>query len=137
VTPLARRVGVGLALAALTALVGLAVWPRLPSEVAIHFTAGGTPDNYVSRMVGVLLLPALMVATLAVLEGALRADPPADPRTPTVVVVATMAFMTAIQGLVLAWNLGYAVDFSLVLVGSLVWAALVCGYAVRREGLSV
>jgi uncharacterized membrane protein len=117
----------------LTALAGVAVWPRLPAEVAIHFSASGTPDNYVSKPVGVALLPALMVATLAVLKGAFRYDPPDAPQVATTITVATMAFMGAIHGLVLAWNLGYAVPFDLVLVGSLVWAVLVVAYAANGE----
>ena len=51
--------------------------------------------------------------------------------------VATTGFLATLQFLVLGWNLGYPVPFDLVLVGSLVWAVLLCGYAVRRDGLSV
>jgi len=131
---LARRtVGASLALVALAALAGVAVWPRLPAEMAIHFSASGTPDNYVPKAVGVALVPAIMLATLLVIEGAMRVDPPADSRTVDAVTVATMAFVAAVHGLVLAWNLGYAVDFGLVLVGTLLWAGAVCAYAIRRE----
>ncbi|WP_226011798.1 DUF1648 domain-containing protein [Halomicrobium salinisoli] len=128
-----RTVGASLALVALTALAGVAVWPRLPAEMAIHFSASGTPDSYVSKAVGVALVPAIMLATLLLIEGAMRVDPPADSRTADAVTVATMAFVAAVHGLVLAWNLGYAVDFGLVLVGTLLWAAAVCAYAIRRE----
>ncbi|KOX93443.1 hypothetical protein AMS69_05820 [Haloarcula rubripromontorii] len=118
---------------ALTALAGVAVWSRLPAEVAIHFSASGRPDNYVSKPVGVVLMPALMIATLVVLKWTFRYDPPDVPHVAATVTVATMAFMGAIHGLVLAWNLGYPVPFDLVLVGSLVWAAFVVGYAVKTE----
>jgi len=121
------------ALIALTALAGFAVWSRLPAEVAIHFSASGTPDNYVSKSVGVVLMPVLMLATLIVLKGAFRYDPPEVPRVAATITIATMAFMSAIYGLVLAWNLGYPVPFDLVLVGSLVWAVFVVGYAVKME----
>ncbi|RLM97010.1 DUF1648 domain-containing protein [Haloarcula sp. Atlit-7R] len=121
------------AIIALTAMAGVAVWSRLPAEVAIHFSASSTPDNYVSKPVGVVLMPALMLATLVVLEWAFRYDPPDVPQVAATVTVATMAFMGAIHGLVLAWNLGYQVPFDLVLVGSLVWAVLIVGYAVKME----
>ncbi|AUG48447.1 hypothetical protein BVU17_13265 [Haloarcula taiwanensis] len=121
------------AIIALTAMAGVAVWSRLPAEVAIHFSASGTPDNYVSKPVGVVLMPALMLGTLIVLKGAFRYDPPDVPQVAATVTVATMAFMGAIHGLVLAWNLGYQVPFDLVLVGSLVWAVLIVGYAVKME----
>ncbi|GGK55785.1 DUF1648 domain-containing protein [Haloarcula sebkhae] len=117
----------------LTALAGLTVWSRLPAEIAIHFSASGTPDTYVSKPVGVVLMPALMFATLLVLKGAFRYDPPDVPQVAATITVATMAFMGAVHGLVLAWNLGYPVPFDLVLIGSLVWAVLIVGYAVTVE----
>jgi len=121
------------ALIALTALAGFAVWSRLPAEVAIHFSASGTPDSYVSKSVGVVLMPVLMLATPIVLKGAFRYDPPEVPQVAATITIATMAFMGGIHGLVLAWNLGYPVPFDLVLVGSLVWAVFVVGYAVKME----
>ncbi|KAA9399767.1 DUF1648 domain-containing protein [Haloarcula sp. CBA1130] len=116
-----------------TVLAGLAVWSHLPAEVAIHFSASGTPDNYVSKPAGIVLMPALMLGTLTVLKVAFRYDPPDVPRVAATITVATMAFMSAIQGLVLAWNIGYPIPFDLVLVGSLVWAVVVVGYAVKTE----
>ncbi|EMA20128.1 DUF1648 domain-containing protein [Haloarcula argentinensis] len=117
----------------LTTMAGLTVWSHLPAEVAIHFSASGTPDTYVSKPVGVALMPALMLATLLVLKGAFRFDPPDVPQVAATITVATMAFMSAVHGLVLAWNLGYPVSFDLVLVGSFAWAVLIVGYAVREE----
>ncbi|AEM58313.1 hypothetical protein HISP_13870 [Haloarcula hispanica N601] len=121
------------AIIALTALAGVAVWSRLPAEVAIHFSASGTPDNYVSKPVGVVLMPALMLATLIVLKLAFRYDPPDVPRVAATITVATMAFMSGIHGLVLAWNLGYSVPFDIVLVGSLVWTVVMVAYALKAE----
>jgi uncharacterized membrane protein len=123
-------------LIALTALVSLALYPRLPADVAIHFSASGTPDNYVANPVGVALLPVVMVLTFVFMQWVVRYDPPTDPQVPAVVTVATMGFLGTLHVLVLGWNLGYPVPFDLVVVGSLVWAAGLCGYAVRREGVS-
>lgn len=123
-------------LIALTVLVSVALWPRLPAEVAIHFSVSGTPDNYVAKPVGVALLPVVMVLTLVFMQWVVRHDPPADPQVPAVVTVATMGFLATLQVLVLGWNLGYPVPFDIVLVGSLIWAAVLCGYAIRREGVS-
>ncbi|SDF02096.1 DUF1648 domain-containing protein [Halorientalis regularis] len=125
-------------LALLTALAGLAVYPRLPAEVAIHFSASGQPDNYAPRAVAVAAIPVVMVLTHLVIKWAARVDPPDDPRTMRGITVATMLLLAVVHGLVLAWNLGYAVPFDLVLVGVLVWGALVAGYAVVREyGLGI
>ncbi|AQL43388.1 hypothetical protein BV210_12105 [Halorientalis sp. IM1011] len=129
---------VSVGLAAVTALAGLAVYPELPAEMAIHFSASGQPDNFVPKAVGVAAVPAGMVLTHLVLKWAVRVDPPDDPRTIVFVTVATMLLLAAIQGLVLAWNLGYAVPFDLVLLGVLAWGALVVAYtAVREYGLGI
>jgi len=132
-----RSDGLAAGIVALSALVSLALWPRLPAEMAIHFSASGTPDTYVSRAVGVALLPAVMAVTLLILHAAMRFDPPADPRVGRAATVATMGFLGGLQLLVLGWNLGYPVPFDFVFVGSLLWAAAICGYAIRREGLSL
>ena len=101
--------------------------------MAIHFSATGTPDNYVSKPTAVFLLPAIMLGTVAFLAGALRVDPPDDPHIASVTAVSTMGFMAAIHGLVLAWNLGYPVPFDLVIVGSLVWGIALTGYVAAQE----
>lgn len=116
-----------------TTAIGLVLWPSLPPEVAIHFSAAGTPDGYVPRAVGVVLVPAVMVVTYAVIEAAVRYDPPDDDRVATVTTVATMGLLAALHVLVLAWNLGYAVPFELVTLGVLAWGIGLCGYVLRRE----
>jgi uncharacterized membrane protein len=131
----AERVGV--ALAAVTALAGLAVWPDLPAEMAIHFSAAGEPDNYAPRPVAVAFTPVAMLVTMGIVRGALRFDPPDDERVPAVTTVATMLLLAAVQALVLAYNLGHEVPFDLFLVGVGVWTVAVVGYALRVEGLSL
>jgi len=125
------RLAVGVV--AVTALAGVALWPQLPAEVAIHFGASGTPDNYVPKAVGVFLLPAIMLGTLVVVRVSMRVDPPSNPMTGPVVTLATMGFLSAIHLLVLAWNAGYPVPLDGILVGSLVWAGLLVAYVVRNE----
>ncbi|QGN06652.1 DUF1648 domain-containing protein [Halorhabdus sp. CBA1104] len=118
---------------ALTAVGGVAAWPRLPEEMAIHFTAGGSPDNFVPRAVGILLMPAVMVLTMGILRAGMRLDPPENHRVPQVVAVSTLAFMGVLHGLVLAWNLGYPVPFEYVLIGTLGWAIAMLGYALKAD----
>lgn len=122
-----------LAVAVATLGAGLALWDQLPAEMAIHFSASGTPDNFVPKAVAVTSLPALMVALSLFLDWAARLDPPEDPRTMEVVTVATVALLAAVQGFVLAWNLGYDVPFGLFLAGVALWAITVVGYSVARE----
>ena len=70
--PQSRAMRISAGLVALTALVGVALWPRLPAEMAIHFSASGRPDNYVSRAVGVGLMPVILVATLLIMTRTTR-----------------------------------------------------------------
>jgi uncharacterized membrane protein len=128
-----RTDGIDAVVVLLTVLAGIALWPQLPSRMAIHFSAAGAPDTYVPKLAGVLLMPVVMVLTVGVIKGATRLDPPEDPRTMHVVRTATALFLAAIHLLVLGWNVGYAVPFDAVLVGSLLWAVGISGYAVLRE----
>ena len=132
-----RSDGLAAGIVGLSVLAGVALWPQLPAQVAIHFSASGTPDNYVSKAVGVVLLPALMLAMVLVLRVAMAADPPSHPQTGPVVVLATTAFLGVVHVVVLAWNVGYPVPLDGLLVGSLVFAAVLVGYTVWREGFSV
>ena len=132
-----RADGLAVGIVALTALAGVALWPQLPAEVAIHFSSSGTPDNYVSKAIGVFLLPAIMLATLFVLNVSMAADPPSHPQTRPVITVATTAFLGVVHVFVLAWNAGYPVPLDGLLVGSLVFGALLVGYTLWREGFSL
>jgi uncharacterized membrane protein len=116
-----------------TTLAGVAVLPSLPSRVAVHFSAGGTPDGFVAPLVAVFLLPAVMLGTVVVVRVAAAVDPPADPRSIDAVVVGTAALLGTVHLFVLAWNLGYAVPMSGVVVLAVCGALALGGYVVVRE----
>lgn len=122
-----------ISLIAFTATLGLAVWPDLPSEIAVHFSTTGTPDNYISKTLGVVLMPVIMVATLLILETALRYDPPKNLRTAGFVSVSTMALLAAIQCFILAWNLGYSLPPESVFIGAILWALVIAIGTVALE----
>lgn len=115
---------------------GLAVLPDLPASFAIHFGPDGAPDSVVDPTVGVLLTPAIGVATVAFVRLALRADPPGDPRVGPVVVVWTALFIAAVQALLLAWNLGYDVAVDLAVAGLVAAAVGLTGLLLYLEGWS-
>ncbi|WP_276249574.1 DUF1648 domain-containing protein [Haloarcula rara] len=121
----------------LAALFGIALWPRLPAEVAIHFSATGTPNDYVPKAIGVALLPAIMLITQLVLTVGTAVDPPSHPQTGPAITVATTGFLALVHVLVLAWNAGYSVPLEGLLVASLVFAALLVGYTVWREEFAI
>ena len=121
-------------LLALVTLAGLALWPSLPSEMAIHFDGSGTPDNFVGRPLGVLLAPSIGLATVAFVRLSARVDPTADPRTLDLAVLFLGATIAYVQSFVLAWNLGVRVAPAVVLAPVLLGAGLLAGYAFYREG---
>ncbi|MFC5365920.1 DUF1648 domain-containing protein [Salinirubrum litoreum] len=125
------------ALVAGTLVVGLVLLPTLPPTVAVHFSASGTPDNYVPRLVGVVSVPAIMVGVLGVLKVAERVDTPNDPRTMPTVTVATMGLLAGAHLLVLGWNLGYAVPMSVVVGGAVLWSLALAAYVVVRETTAI
>ncbi|MFB6071612.1 MAG: DUF1648 domain-containing protein [Halobacterium sp.] len=125
----ANRVAVG-ALAA-AAVAGLLLWPELPERMAIHWGSSGTPDNYVSKPVGVLGLPALGVAAVAVT----RLAPDRATNTPggeNVAILFVAGVIAVVQGAVYAWNLGYRFDVWLVTVPVLAAAAALVAFARKQ-----
>lgn len=124
----------GVALLAAAALAGVVLWPRLPGEMAIHFDASGTPDNYTSKPLGVVLAPAIGVLAVAAMRGAKRIDPGADERTLSVAVVYVAGVIAYVQGLVLAFNLGHAFSMTAALAPVFVGAAVLVAYALVRDG---
>lgn len=101
----------------------LAVYSRLPESVPVHWGLSGEPDRYGSRLEGAFLLPAIMVALLALL----RWFPSRDPRAANIakfrdsydlMVVSLISFMTALHVLLLGTSLGWDVNVpTVVLVG--------------------
>jgi len=101
--------------------------------VAIHFSATGTPGNYVSRTLAVFGMSVVMLVTMVVMKSAARIDPPNDPRAFDVVVCSTMVLFAGVRSFALGWNLGYRVPFGIVLAGVAVWTVFVVGYTLVHE----
>lgn len=111
-----------------SAVVGLLLLPSLPGRFAVHF-GGGEPDSFVSPLVGVLLLPAIGLGAVLFARGVSSVAGSED--VPPAFGLLLSAFLAYVQGVVLAWNLGYPVDVGLaVLPGVLV--LLVAGLAIDR-----
>lgn len=103
----------GVALLGLVAVAGVALLPSLPDRLAVHFGTGG-PDSFVSPFVGVLLLPAVGVGTVAFLR-LVSARPGTNAVSPSYGLLLA-AFLAYVQAVVLAWNLGYPVDVSVAVL---------------------
>ena len=132
--PVRRSDLAAVALLALAGLAGVALWPRLPAEMAVHFDASGTPDNYTPKVVGVFLAPVVGVAAVAFVRVAVRLDPTADHRVVAAAVLFLGGVIAYVQGLVLAFNLGYEYSMAAALAPVFVGTAVLVGYALVREG---
>lgn len=96
------------------ALVGAALYRRLPSPMAVHFGASGRPDGFAPRPVGVLAVPALGVGILALSD----LTSSGDALSPAFF-LALAAFLAYVQGVVLAWNLGSRVNVAYAVLPAL------------------
>jgi uncharacterized membrane protein len=105
-------------------LFSLAVYPRLPDQVPIHWGLSGEPDRFGSRVEAAFLMPALMIAVLAIMNW----FPSRDPRAANIakfraaydtVVTGTIALMTVIHVLALGSALGWHVNMPKVVLVSL------------------
>lgn len=127
---------VSLLVVVLTAVIGAVLWPRLPSQVPIHFSATGSPGNYVSRTIAVLTMPIVMAVTGLVLKVAARIDPPMSARAYDVVICSTLLLLLAVHLFTLGSSLGYPIPFAVLPVTTAVWTVFVVGYTLRHERAS-
>lgn len=131
-----RRLVATVALVGGAGLASVAVYGDLPAEMAIHWGPTSDADGWASRPIGAFGLPALMAALAALLWSVPRFDPLGENYEsfrPTYdwFVVAALAFLGYVHGLVLATNLGVDVSMPRALVPAL--AALYYGAGVLLE----
>jgi uncharacterized membrane protein len=112
------RAGIVLVMALTIAVTGLA-YPALPAAVPSHWNAAGEVDGYLPTLWGVLVVPAVMVALVALLIllpgiDPLRENYPAFRRQYDGFVLVFVAFLFAIQLQILLWGLGYPISPNLL-----------------------
>lgn len=105
-------------------LVSAYALPRAPESVVVHWNAAGQPDSTLPKLPGLLFLPfvtTVVVAGLAVL-------PRVDPRGENFedfrpyydgFVVAIAGYLSLVHLALVASNLGYGVDVTATVLGSL------------------
>ena len=98
-----------------TVAFSVSVYSRLPERMVIHWSVSGQPDGFGSRVFGVFLLPAVMLA----LWGLLLVLPKLDPRsaniekfrdTYDVFVIAVIAVMCVLQVGIVGSALGWPIQ---------------------------
>lgn len=119
-------------------LAGPLLWGQLPERMAIHFGAGGEPDNFVAKPLGVVLAPLVGLGGVLVTRYApdwLRRGYTA-PEVENLAVVFLGAVVAYAQGFVYAWNLGYRLDTAVVAVPVLVAALALVVYSYTRGSVT-
>ena len=133
-----RSLRFGGAFVVLSLLVSAYALPRAPDAVAIHWNASGQPDGSMAKLPGLLLLPLITAAVVALLAIIPRIDPRAENYGDFRVyydgfVVAIAGYLSLVHAAVVAYNLGYAVDVMTTIVGSvgllLYYAGVVLAHA--------
>ena len=122
-----RRKTYPLTIIAVAAFVSAMAYQRLPASVPMHWDVRGNADGYASRLVGALLIPAIMLAVW----GLMRFLPSIDPRRKNyddmggayeLVVNATLTLLFLTHVVIIAAMLGFAVSIARVipvLIGAL------------------
>jgi len=91
--------------------------PQLPDVIATHWNATGQVNGTMAKIWALVFVPLLAAGTATVLFFVPTIDPlkesyKAFRREYNWLIVLIVAFLVMIQGLVLAWNLGYRFNFS-------------------------
>jgi uncharacterized membrane protein len=111
----------------LAAAMSVAVYPRLPETMAVHWDIDGNPNGWMPRAVGAAFGPVFILFLWLVLRVVPRIDPRAE-RAPRfadayeVIVASVLVLMLLTHGIMLAVALGYHVAIVRVipaLVGAL------------------
>lgn len=118
-------------------LVTIYLYPRLPSELAVHWS-GGQPDGYMSRFWGAALLPLIIVGVV----GLFAVLPRIDPLRENIqefkeyygrFFVLLAGFLAYLQFVVLAFNLGLVANVTAWLAPALGVLLYFVGMVLQRS----
>ena len=105
------------AIVLMSAVTSAYFYGLMPEKIVSHWDENGTPNGYMDRFWGLAVMPLISVFLLVLL----KVIPSIDPKWGKVkkfgryyenFIVIMLAFMFYIQIMSIAWNLGYAFDFT-------------------------
>jgi len=107
----------------ISAILSVLAAPELPAQMATHWNATGEPDGTMAKPVALALFPGMIAALLVMFAvipriGPLRENIATFRPIYDWFVVVFSAFMTVIHGGVIAFNLGYVFDFTLLVLAA-------------------
>lgn len=113
------RFGLAAVIAVLAGLVGAATAPDLPAELVTNWDASGDPNGTLAKTAALVLLPAVTLGTVALLAVLPRLDPLGENIESFRAqydwfAVVLAVYLSAVHLAVIAFNLGYEFDFTLV-----------------------
>lgn len=97
-------------------IASIAAYPLMPGLMASHWNAEGRVDGFMTKEIGLALMPLMSIALLALF----KAIPRIDPLKKNIekfkeyfdgFIALILLFLLFIHLLVIAWNLGYRFDF--------------------------
>jgi uncharacterized membrane protein len=110
-----RAVWASVALVCVQFLVAFYLYPQMPERVAIHWGLSGDADGYGSRFLGLFLIPIISFLFLPFMLALPRLDPSRGIERfrggYDWFVFGFLAYMAYVQGLSVAWNLGWRFSF--------------------------
>lgn len=104
----------GLIVAAVAIAVSIWAYPQLPPTVATHWSLSGTPDSFSSRVIAVVIIPAVIL----VMTGLFQVLPKLDPRrenyskffgTYWLICNTVIAFMLIAHAMIVASGIGFPI----------------------------
>ncbi|QCC49522.1 SdpI family protein [Halobellus limi] len=136
-----RRFLIAAAVVVISGVMSVLAAPELPARMATHWNAAGQPDGTMSKPAALALFPVISAVLLVIFA----AIPRIDPLRENIIsfrpvydwfVVVFVVFMTVIHGGVIAFNLGYEFDFTLLVLaavaGLLYYVGLLLTHAERN-----
>jgi len=115
-------------------LITLSTYSQLPENIVTHWNIRGEPDGVMPKA-GAFIVPALSLGLLLLFFVLPRFDPRNDVgRSPqySLVIASIMGFMTFMQGLVLAWNLGFVFSLTKAMIPALSILFFLMGHSLRN-----
>ncbi len=104
----------------LTFLITMIMYPLVPDQVVSHWNAAGQPDGYMAKFWGLMLIPVIMTALVALFAVIPRIDPLRKSYETfrnyyEGFVLLLVFFLLAVQLMIILWNSGYQVSPNLLL----------------------
>ncbi len=132
-----HRFGIAAGITLLAAIVGGIATPELPARIVVNWDALGSPRGTMARTTGLAVLPGLMIVLLALFALIPRIDPLREnirsfrPAYDWFVVFLT-GYLAIVHMGIVAYNLGYTFDFTLLVLAGTAFLYYFVGMVLAR-----